>query len=105
TAQLFKPRDAIRARLGGGRGGGGAAAPGQPQFPANGASINYYLAGTPNDRVTIDILDAAGKVVRSYSSDAARAIADVPAAPTSMPEDEDAPRGRGGSPPVRLTTS
>ena len=47
AAVLFKPRDAIRARLGGGRGGfgggGGAATSGQAQFPPNGAPINYYL--------------------------------------------------------------
>src|SRR5215471_7341453 len=49
NALLFKPRDAARARIGGGRGGfggggGGAAqASGQAQFPPNGAPINYYI--------------------------------------------------------------
>src|SRR6185295_16444598 len=60
AAMLFKPRDAIRARLGGGRGGfggggGAAGASGQPQFPAYGATINYYLARDPGGPVTIEI--------------------------------------------------
>ena len=73
---LFSPRDAIRARLGGGRGfgggggGGGAATSGQAQFPPNGAPINYYLGRAATGPVTIEIRDAAGKVVRTYSSEA-----------------------------------
>ncbi len=67
AAVLFKPRDAVRARIGGGRGfggggggvGGGAAASGQAQFGPNGASIDYYLARPQSGPMTIAILDSA----------------------------------------------
>jgi hypothetical protein len=38
-----------------------------PEYPAVGARIDYYLAA-PSGEVTLDILDAGGTVVRSYSS-------------------------------------
>ena len=50
-----------------------------PEYPAAGARIDYYLA-VPSGTITLDILDAAGKVVRSYSSESRGA----------------APAGRGG---------
>jgi photosystem II stability/assembly factor-like uncharacterized protein len=109
AAVLFKPREAIRGRLGGGRGGfgggGGGAAPGQAQFPPYGAAINYYLGRAPSGPVTIEISDAAGKVVRSYSSEAATTAAgDAPAAAPS--DDEEGGGGfRRAAPPVRLTTN
>ena len=40
----------------------------QPEYPAAGARIDYYLA-SPSGEVKLDILDAAGTVVRSYSSE------------------------------------
>jgi photosystem II stability/assembly factor-like uncharacterized protein len=103
-AKLFAPRDAIRARIGGGRGGfggGGAPAPGQAQFPANGASINYYLGSAAGERVAIDILDQGGATIRSYSSDAPPGRAERPA-PSS---DEEGGGFRRSAPPVRLTAS
>jgi photosystem II stability/assembly factor-like uncharacterized protein len=109
-AALFKPREAIRGRLGGGRGGfggggGGGAAPGQAQFPAYGATINYYLGRAPSGPVTIEITDVAGKVMRSYSSEASTVAAgDAPAA--APPDDEEGGGGfRRAAPPVRLTTN
>jgi hypothetical protein len=109
SAVLFKPRDAIRARLGGGRGGfgggGGAALTGQPQFPAHGATINYYLSRTPSGPVTIEILDAKNAVVRKLSSEGAAAPAtDAPVA-AADPDDENPGPRRGGGPAVRLTTN
>jgi photosystem II stability/assembly factor-like uncharacterized protein len=109
SAVLFKPRDAIRARLGGGRGGfggGGGGAPaltGQPQFPAYGATINYYLK-SPSGPVTIEILDAKNAVVRRLSSEAAAPASETPAA-AADPDDENPGPRRGGSPPVRLTAN
>src|ERR1043166_8724901 len=87
AAALFKPGDAIRGRLGGGRGGFGSgrgAAPaisGQAQFAENGAPITYYLGRAPAGPITIDIVDATGKTVRSYSSagPTAAAAEDAPA--------------------------
>ena len=110
AAVLFKPRDAVRARLGGGRGGfggggGGAANAGQPQFPQYGATINYYLARMPDGPVTIEILDANNKAVRSFSSQQqAAATADAAAADLGGDEENPGPR-RGGAPPVRLSAN
>src|SRR5262249_17863067 len=53
--------------------------PDAPEYPAAGARIDYYLAA-PSGEVKLEILDAAGTVVRSYSS----------ATPSA------APGGRGG---------
>jgi photosystem II stability/assembly factor-like uncharacterized protein len=99
---LFKPRDVIRARIGGGR--GGRPAPGQPEAAQYGATINYYLASAPSTPVTIEILDANSKTLRTFSSAApTRAVSD---APVAAPDDEENPGGRrGGAPPVRLTTN
>jgi photosystem II stability/assembly factor-like uncharacterized protein len=48
--------------------------PDQPEYPPAGARIDYYLA-SPSGEVKLDILDAAGKVVRTYSSEARAAAA------------------------------
>ncbi|HEX7019971.1 MAG TPA: hypothetical protein VF159_08180, partial [Gemmatimonadaceae bacterium] len=80
-AHLFKPRDQYRLAgggFGGGRGfRGGAAsqqvtpenAPIHPvgQNPPGGVVIQYWVKSA-HPVVTLDILDAAGKVVRSYTS-------------------------------------
>src|SRR5437867_3049508 len=42
--------------------------PDWPEYPPVGARIDYFLA-SPSGEVKLDILDAAGKVVRSYSSE------------------------------------
>src|SRR5437588_12634530 len=67
-AHVFAPRDAIRtpARGGFGRGSG-------IQYPFSGATLDYYLAAAPASDVTIDVLDASGKVVRKFSSAASGA--------------------------------
>ncbi|MEO7085093.1 MAG: hypothetical protein ABI442_03180 [Gemmatimonadaceae bacterium] len=106
AATLFKPREAIRARLGGGRGGFGGGAvgvptSGQPQFPQNGAMIDYHLASASGP-VSLEIQDATGKVVRSYSSEATRNTA-AEAAPAAPSDDEGGP-ARRAAPAVRLTT-
>ncbi len=73
--------------------------PDEPQYPPPGAYIDYFLASEATGPVTIDILDAKGQVVRTFSSEApARAVA-VPRVETG---DEDSPR-RGTVPPVRLS--
>ena len=50
--------------------------PDQPEYPAAGARIDYYLA-SPSGEVKLEILDAAGTVVRSYSSEARAAAGGV----------------------------
>src|ERR1043165_8486816 len=82
AAVLFKPREAVRARIGGGRGFGGggggagrgnAETSGQAQFGPNGAYVEYYLAHAPSAPVAISILDSANHEIRKYSSEASAA--------------------------------
>jgi hypothetical protein len=93
SAHLFKPRDSYRTRV----------------SPTNlGPIIEYYVPQGSNDPLTIEIRDAKGKTVNSYSSEA-------PATPTrggrgaaageTQPEDPDAPAAgrRFGPPPPRVT--
>ena len=67
---LFAPKQSIRAE-GGGRGGGGLRT-----FipvganPPSGAILDYWLKDRPTGEVKIEILDAAGKLVNKYSSNA-----------------------------------
>ncbi len=67
AAHLFKPRDVYRANFNGG--GGTGAAGGHPtgQNPPAGAIVYYWLK-KPNQTVTMDFLDASGKLIRSFSS-------------------------------------
>jgi hypothetical protein len=66
-AYLFKPRKVYRAGFGGG--GGTGAAGGHPTGanPPAGGVVYYWLA-QPRQLVTMDLLDAQGKVIRSFTS-------------------------------------
>ena len=71
-AYLFKPQTALRIRL-----ATNDPTPWPPELPAgenppNGAIIDYYLSSSVSGPVTIDILDASGKVVRTYTSELKR---------------------------------
>jgi hypothetical protein len=59
---LFTPSPAYRMRYVAMSG-----RPDMPEYPPVGARIDYYLPSPPGD-LTLDILDAAGKVVRTFSS-------------------------------------
>lgn len=63
-AHLFQPRHAYRMR------GGSINIPGLPigKNPPNGALIYYYLKSKPEGEVKLDILDASGALVKSFSS-------------------------------------
>jgi photosystem II stability/assembly factor-like uncharacterized protein len=63
ATRLFKPRDAYRLRY---RSAGGYSATGtaDPSYPSPGAYIHYHLARTPEAGASLEILDAAGLVVR-----------------------------------------
>jgi hypothetical protein len=66
---LFKPDSAARVRR-----NVGADTPFPPEVPhalnpPDGAIIYYWLGSRPSRRVTLDVLDLAGAVVRHYSSD------------------------------------
>jgi photosystem II stability/assembly factor-like uncharacterized protein len=65
---LFKPETATRVRF-----GTNEPTPWPPELPAGesappGALIDYYLAKDASGPITLEILDATGKVVRMYSS-------------------------------------
>jgi hypothetical protein len=73
-AHLFAPRVAIRYRYRAGFGGiegDRGVTDDAPQYPPAGAMIDYSLA-TAGEPATVDILDAKGALVRSFSSDSVR---------------------------------
>jgi photosystem II stability/assembly factor-like uncharacterized protein len=74
-AHLFTPRDAHRMRY-----QVPAREPGDPEYPPPGARIDYYLAVEPRADIQLDILDATGRVLRSFSS-AAGGETTLPATP------------------------
>jgi photosystem II stability/assembly factor-like uncharacterized protein len=67
AAHLFQPRETIRMRVGGGGGGGGAAGP-VGQNPASGVVFWYYLKDAPSGGVTLEVLEAGGKSIRTFRS-------------------------------------
>jgi photosystem II stability/assembly factor-like uncharacterized protein len=66
-SHLYKPRDAYRIDWGGGRGGGGGGGAGTGANPPSGVQVYYTLKQSMQD-VTLDILDATGKLIRSFNS-------------------------------------
>ncbi len=75
SPKLFKPRDGYRTRT-------------SPE--TLGPTLDYYLPAAPEGHVTIDILDAKGQVVNSYSS----------AAPAGAGAGRGGRGGRGGGAPA-----
>jgi hypothetical protein len=68
TVVLFKPTDALAIVQGGDNGTPWQKDEPQAENAPVGAVIDYYLKSAASGPVVIDILDASGKVVRSYSS-------------------------------------
>ena len=69
AAYLYRPVTAVRVRF-----AANDPTPWPPELPAGenpppGAILDYYLTADASSAVKLDILDAASKVVRSYSSD------------------------------------
>ncbi len=90
SAALFAPREAIRG--GGGRGGRG----GGIQYPQAGAQIDYYLGHSAPADFKLEILDAAGKTIRTFTA-SPNAAPEEAAAPEAPPADEEeGGGGRGG---------
>jgi photosystem II stability/assembly factor-like uncharacterized protein len=77
-AHLFKPADAVAYTQGGDNGTPLQRDEPQAPNPAGGATIDYYLRATPNGPVTLEILDAAGTSLRSYSSESGAAAQPAP---------------------------
>ncbi len=67
AVHLFKPRDAYRVDWGGGFFGGGTDAHPVGKNPPNGAMIYYWLK-EKNREVRLEVLDAAGGVIRGFTS-------------------------------------
>jgi hypothetical protein len=62
TVHLFKPRAAYRF------GGGGFPRPNVGQNPPNGVVIQYYLKTKPEGDIRLEILDAKGDTIKTFSS-------------------------------------
>ncbi len=67
-AYLFKPADAILVNQGGENGTPLQKDEPQAPNPQSGAIVDYYLRSTATGPVTLEILDAGGTVVRSWTS-------------------------------------
>ncbi|MFC1555178.1 WD40/YVTN/BNR-like repeat-containing protein [candidate division KSB1 bacterium] len=74
--RLYEPKTAYRFRGGGGRGGGSG-----PEYPRTGAVIDFYFADQPSGRVTLEILDSGGELVRSYSNQPSSIVFEAPSRP------------------------
>ncbi|HUA82694.1 MAG TPA: hypothetical protein VMB85_02470 [Bryobacteraceae bacterium] len=74
--KLFKPSTTMRAEGGRGGGGGGRGGSAVGQNPPTGAVVEYYLKERPQGEVTLEFLDASGKLVNKYSSRAPEQNAD-----------------------------
>ncbi|MCX5768100.1 MAG: hypothetical protein NTZ43_12850 [Gemmatimonadetes bacterium] len=97
-AVLYAPRTATRMKI---RASGGMGRGVGAQYPTAGAQIDYYLAKAADTDIKIEILDAAGTVVRTLSS--AGAGAATAAADAGGDDEEAGPRRPSG--PVRLDKS
>jgi len=67
-AHMFEVKDTHRLRSGFG-GFRRERLPDEPQYPALGANIDYYLKAAPAGEVKLEILDASGTLVRAFSSE------------------------------------
>jgi hypothetical protein len=65
---IFKPADAINMMQGGDNGTPLQKDEPQAQNPPNGAVIDYYLRTAATGPVTLEIIDAAGTTIRTFSS-------------------------------------
>ena len=66
---LYTPKEAVRTPSGESEGGDAIMRfPPSPVYPKAGALLDYYLPAGSSAEVTLEILDSAGKRVRSFSS-------------------------------------
>jgi photosystem II stability/assembly factor-like uncharacterized protein len=88
SVYLFKPRDGYRTRVG----------------PTLAPTFDYYLSSIPAHPVLIDILDARGNVLNTYTSEMPflRPGRNITAAPESQLDPDAAPTRRA-TPPPRVT--
>jgi photosystem II stability/assembly factor-like uncharacterized protein len=67
-AVLFRPETAYRVRASSFEGTPMPVDTAQAENPPEGAVIDYYLKSAPSGDITLEVWDAAGKLVRRYSS-------------------------------------
>ena len=93
AAHLYKPKDVYRGA------GGFRIRPGMAvgQNPARGAAIYYSFAAKPKDEVTLEILDAKGKLVKKFSS------VEKKEAPVGEPSEDEGPGARRGAAKLPVT--
>jgi photosystem II stability/assembly factor-like uncharacterized protein len=97
---LFAPREAIRTPVVGGGGDAIAHYPPSPSYPRPGAPIDYYLPKEAEGEVTLEILDASGKHIKTFTS----AAAPRGGGGEGDEDSEDNPfRGRGAAVPLDKT--
>jgi hypothetical protein len=75
SAYLFKPGDAINVQQAGDNGTPLQKDEPQATNPPNGAIIDYYLRTAATGPVTLEILDASGTVLHTFSSEASPDVA------------------------------
>lgn len=86
---VYQPAPALRLR--GGRGFGGGAAVVAGANPPTGAAIDYWLKSAPKGETTIEILDASGKTIRTYSSEKLQRVTEPPDPDAPPPHKEITP--------------
>ncbi|MCH8944393.1 MAG: hypothetical protein IH910_06350 [Proteobacteria bacterium] len=93
-AHLFKPLDAIRWTYASGPEGGRS---GATDNPPKGVTFTYHLAEEPEEDISLVILNAAGNVVRTLSSEAEEPYlaADHPDARPDQKNEADLSKNRG----------
>ena len=96
-AFLFKPADTVYLPAGGDNGTPVQKDEPQASNPPDGAVIDYYLKAAAAGPVTLEILDATGAVVRTFSSDPA-AQAATPGGRAGGAGGAGGPGGAGGIP-------
>ena len=92
---LFQPKDAYRGAFGRGFGGGLAGPSSAGTNPPNGVVVYYWVKEKPQSEVTLEFMDANGKLVKKISSKAPERVAGA----QGTPEGEEQPEGgfrRGG---------
>jgi len=95
TPILFKPKEAVRTVQQGGGGDAIERAVPSPTYPRPGALIDYYLPTAAEGDVTLEILDATGKHIKTFSS-----VEPPKAPPAEEGEEDGGPRRRQA--PARL---
>ncbi len=73
------------------------APPNQGANPPSGAVVYYWLHDKPKDEVTLEFLDATGKLVKKFSSKAPEHPPEVQASSAEQEEEETGPRGASGA--------